>query len=78
MILSIIVGVVFLPISVQSTPAWKSKWMPRKLSDRLRRRGVDACGGSLSARIAGISVRRSPVARRLLRERLISVLLSWA
>jgi hypothetical protein len=39
MIFSTIAGVVFLPISVQSAPAWKSKWTPRKASARFMRRG---------------------------------------
>ena len=42
MMFSIISRVVFLPISVQSWPAWKSKWTPRKLSARLSRFGLAA------------------------------------
>jgi hypothetical protein len=37
---STIAGVVFAPTLVQSVFAWKSKWMPRKLSVRLSRFGV--------------------------------------
>src|SRR6185369_13751575 len=42
MMFSTISGVVFFPTSVQSGPAWKSKWMPRKLSARFSRWGESA------------------------------------
>jgi hypothetical protein len=41
--------VVFFPISLQSGPAWKSKWMPTKLSARFNRFGASAADAARAA-----------------------------
>ena len=76
MMFSTIAGVVFLPTSLQSSPAWKSKWMPRKLSARFKRGGFP-CAAQGAGQTATVTSKRAASAMRLSEQVLLRFIMSY-